>query len=80
MKATDKRNRDVYVDYYRIGKGEVGRVSYDSETGEYVDGEVMSKSGQWCKYAVNMILRDNEQITPEEAEECIMGLSGRIPK
>ena len=74
MKATDKWDNDVYVDYCLFDRGEVGRVTYDSVTGEFVDGEVMSKSGQWCKYPVNMILRDSEQITPEEAEKYVRGL------
>jgi len=77
MKATDKWDRDdVYVDYYRLKSREIGRVTYDSVTGEFVDGKVLSKAGQWCKYPVNMILRDSEHITAEEAEERIRGLCG----
>ncbi|MBL7221217.1 MAG: hypothetical protein ISS69_13950 [Phycisphaerae bacterium] len=82
MKATDKWDQDqnVYVDYYLLNKSEIGRVTYDSVTGEYLGGEVMGKSGHWCKYAINMILRDSELLTPEEAEEYIRGLCGQIRK
>jgi|GEM_PF-4611762 len=71
MKATDKWDKDVYVDYYLLENNEVGRVSYDAVTGEFVGGEVMSKLGQWCKYPVNMILRDSVLLTPEEAEKHV---------
>ena len=69
MATTDKWNNDVYVDYYLLETGEVGRVTYDSVTGEYLGGELMSKSGQWCKYSVNMILRESVLLTEEEAEK-----------
>ena len=77
MEATDKVDNDVYVDYHRLAKGEIGRVSYDAVTGEFVDGEVLSKSGQWCKYPVNMILRDSQLMTPEEVEERVGGPCGQ---
>ena len=78
MKATDKWDNEVYVDYYLLDKGEVGRVMYDSVTGLYVGGEVMSESGQWCKYPVNMILRDSVQMTEEEAEKYVRHLCGQM--
>ena len=78
MEATDRWDNDVYVDYYLLGKGEVGRVTYDAVTGEFVDGEVLSKSGQWCKFPVNMILRDATLLTPEEAEKYAGHVCGQI--
>ena len=79
MKATDKWDKDVdvYVDYYLRENGEIGRVTYDSVTGEYLGGELMSKSGQWCKYAVNMILRDAALLTPEEADKYVQQVCGQ---
>ena len=74
MKATDKWDDDVYVDFYLMAGGEVGRVTYDSMTGEFIRGEVMSETGQWCKYPVNMILRDSTHVTEEKAEKCIRGM------
>ena len=78
MEATDRWDSEVYVDYYRLASGEVGRVTYDSVTGEYLGGEVMSETGQWCKYPVNMILRDSVQMTPEEAEKYARGLCDQV--
>ena len=71
MATTDKWDKDVdvYVDYYLLESGEVGRVTYDSVTGEYLGGELMSKTGQWCKYAVNLILRESILLSPEEADK-----------
>jgi len=78
MEAMDNWDSEVYVDYYRLASGEIGRVMYDSMTGEYLGGEVVSKTGQWCKYPVNMILRDSMLITREEAEENAPGLCGQV--
>jgi len=69
MATTDKWNEDVYVDYYLLESGEVGRVTYDSVTGQYLRGELMSKTGQWCKYSVNLILRESILLSPEEADK-----------
>ena len=78
MKTTDKWDKDVYVDYYLLETGEVGRVMYDSVTGEYVRGEVMGKLGKWCKYAVNMILRESVLLSEEEAEKYVRHVCDQV--
>jgi hypothetical protein len=76
MATPDDQNTEISVDYYILGSGEVGRVRFDSRTGEYVDGNVMSKSGEWCKYPISLIIRDGEMIATEEAEQHITKLGG----
>ena len=66
------------VEYYVLADETVGRVRYDPETKDDVDGEILEETGEWQECSVWESLADGDEITPEEADDRILELGGEV--
>ncbi|HUT01960.1 MAG TPA: hypothetical protein VM031_05865 [Phycisphaerae bacterium] len=78
MADLDDFEEGFEVDYYLLDDDSLGRVRYDVEAGEYVEGEVMDEDGQWHDYPAANILADGEAISYKEAVELARSLDSTI--
>ena len=66
------------VEYYLIDGHDVGRVMYDPQIEEYVEGEMMDEYGEWHECPPHDILMDGEEISSLRARELARVLGGTL--
>lgn len=66
------------VEYYALDDGRMGRVWYDADAGEYVDGEVLDEQGRWQEYPAQEIVTSGEQVPFAEASDRVRTLGGAV--
>ncbi len=66
------------VEYYLLQDQQVGRVTYDAQSGECCNGEIMDSGGCWQPSSAADIVCEGSRISRKEAKKRVKRLHGRL--